>query len=355
MSKGVYEARLEKDLGSIRKRVRRMGKAVVAAVKNATESVIVNDSDLATETILGDMPINRQARDLDERCHRFIARHLPSAGHLRFVSSAMRLSKTLERIGDYAETIARAALHCTVKPPESLRHDIEMLGGRAVALLEKSLDSYDKNNVVDARASRAEVAKYAPIFDKIFEDLVEAGKTGNSPIEDLFAMHAIVHRLERVIHQGKNICDQTLFSVTGERKKDKTFDFLFVDDTGAGAALLAAYYCRKAYPEAGTFRAAGWSATDEPSEAFVDFAESKGIDLNVAVPVSFDDIRDNVEEFEFVIDLSGGLHKHIRKVPFHTTVLRWPLEDATDPSAVHEELVHRLSDLMEILRGEDDA
>ncbi len=355
MSKGVYEARLEKDLGSIRKRIRRMGKAVVLAVKNATESVLVNDSELATETILGDMPINRQARDLDERCHLFIARHLPSAGHLRFVSSAMRLSKTLERIGDYAETIARAAIHCTTKPPESLARDIELLGGRAVTLLEKCLDAYDKNNVVEARANRAEVAKYAATFDKIFEDLVATGNDTGAPIEDLFALHAIVHRLERVIHQAKNITDQTLFSVTGERKKEKTFDFLFVDKTGAGAALLAAYYCRKAYPEAGTFRAAGWSATEEPSEALVEFADSKGIDLSVAVPVSFDDIRDNVEEFEFVIDLAGGVNKHIRKVPFHTTVLKWRLDNESDPAEIHEELVSRLSDLMEILRGEDEG
>lgn len=355
MSKGVYEARLEKDLGSIRKRIRKMGKTVVGAVRDGTKSVLVNDTDLATETILGDLPINRQARDLDERCHVFIARHLPSAGHLRFISSAMRMSKTLERVGDYAETIARAALHLTQKPSESVTHDIEMLGSHAVTVLEQALEAYDTESVADARASRSVVAKYASTVDKVFEDLLSAGREGSVPIEDLFALQAIVHRLERIIHQGKNIAQQTLFSVTGERKKDKTFDFLFVDQTGAGAALLAAYYCRKAYADAGTFRCAGWSAPDEPSDAFTSFAESKGIDLKVAVPVSFDDIRNNVEDFDFVIDLDGGVRKHIRKVPFHTTILSWPLTDSSNPKAVHKELVHRLSDLMEILRGEDEA
>ena len=355
MSKGVYEARLEKDLGSIRKRIRKMGKTVVGAVRDATKSVLVNDTELATDTILGDLPINRQARDLDERCHVFIARHLPSAGHLRFISSAMRMSRTLERVGDYAETIARAALHLTEKPSESMTHDIEMLGSHAVTVLEEALEAYDTESVVDARASRSVVAKYAATVDKVFEDLLSAGRDGSVPIEDLFALQAIVHRLERIIHQAKNIAQQTLFSVTGERKKDKTFDFLFVDQTGAGAALLAAYYCRKAYPEAGTFRCAGWSAPNEPSDAFTNFAESKGIDLKVAVPVSFDDIRDNVEDFDFVIDLDGGVRKHIRKVPFHTTILSWPLTDSAEPKAVHKELVHRLGDLMEILRGEDEG
>ena len=90
-----YEERLERDLAKLGKRVKRMGGAVVGAVRSATKSALTRDEELATQTILGDLPINRQARELDHRCHIFIARHLPSAGHLRHVSSAMRLVATL--------------------------------------------------------------------------------------------------------------------------------------------------------------------------------------------------------------------------------------------------------------------
>lgn len=352
MPKGQYEQRLEKDLEAIRKRIRRMGKAVVAAVRNSTRSVLARDEALATDTILGDLPINRQDRDLDERCHVFIARHLPSAGHLRFISAAMRLSKTLERIGDYAETIARAALQFSEEPPASVKRDIQDLGQHAADLLEDALEAFDKRRVVDARAHRHLVNKYIPVFDRVFSDLVEAGRKGDHPVEDLFALAAVSNRLERIIHQSKNISEQTLFAETGERKKQKTFDFLFVDRAGAGASLLAAGFARKAYPEAGTFRCAGWSAANEPDEAFVDFADSKGIDLNITVPASFDDIRSHMDDFEFVVDLDGGIREHIHKVPFHTTILRWPLENASDPVDVHQQLVERLGDLMETLRGE---
>ena len=50
MSKGIYEARLEKDLASIRKRIRKMGKSVVSAVRDATQAVLENDNDLAIAT-----------------------------------------------------------------------------------------------------------------------------------------------------------------------------------------------------------------------------------------------------------------------------------------------------------------
>ncbi len=354
MARGHYEERLEHDLESVRKRIRRMGGAVVSAIRDAVESVLVCDTELATETILGDLPINRQAREIDHRCHVFIARHLPSAGHLRFISSAMRLSKTLERIGDYAETMARAAAHFNVPPPDSIKRDIEMMGHHAANILEQSLAAYDASSVVEARATRAVVGQYGTTFDKVFADLVAAGNERLHPIEELFGLAAICNRLERIIHQAKNICEQTIFAVTGERKQEKTFDFLFVDSRGAGASLLAARYCRHAYPDAGTYHSAGWDAVSEPDDAFVKFAESKGLDIRDAVPSSFDDIIGQVADYDLIVDLVGGVRDHIRKVPFHTTVINWPLDDRADPAAVAEQLFPRLSDLMQTLRGEDE-
>ena len=113
-----YEERLERDLQKVRKRVRRIGSAVVSAVRSATESALTRDAELATRTILGDLPMNRQSQELDHRCHVFVARHVPSAGHLRYISSVMRLNQTLERMGDYAETISRAALSLSSPAPE---------------------------------------------------------------------------------------------------------------------------------------------------------------------------------------------------------------------------------------------
>ena len=55
-----------------------------------------------------------------------------------------------------------------------------------------------------------------------------------------------------------------------------------------------------------------------------------------------------------IIDLADGVREHINKIPFHTSLLRWSLEDRRDPAAVYQELVPRVRDLMALLRGEDD-
>ena len=102
-----YEQRLEKDLDNIRSEVHQMATRVECAVQNSIHALITLNEDLANSVILGDGPINRQMRAIDSLCHQFIAVHLPSAGHLRLISSVIRINIILERIGDYAVTISR--------------------------------------------------------------------------------------------------------------------------------------------------------------------------------------------------------------------------------------------------------
>jgi len=349
-----YEERLESDIAKIRKRIQRMGAAVVAAVRSATQSALTCDAELATETILGDLPINRQSRELDHRCHIFIARHLPSAGHLRYISSAMRLSKTLERVGDYAETMSRAAIQLSVAPADPVKRDIEMMGRHAANILEESLEAYVEGSVVRARATKTKVGQYGTTFDKVFSDVMRVGAAGGQPMEDLFALMAVFNRLERILHQGKNICEQTIFAVTGEGKAEKTFDVLFVDGRNAGASLLAEHFCRKAYPEAGSFESAGWNVAEGTDDAFIEFADSKGLDLRDTEPRSIDQVLGQIADYDLIIDLVGGVREHLTRIPFHTTILSWSIEERSDPEAVYKQIAPRVSDLMDLLRGEDE-
>ena len=102
-----YQERLEKDLAKIRGDIAAVGETVAGAVHDSVKALLSANRALATATILGDHATNRRVRRLDRECYAFVARHLPSAGHLRFVSSALRLNLGLERIGDYAATIGR--------------------------------------------------------------------------------------------------------------------------------------------------------------------------------------------------------------------------------------------------------
>ena len=122
-----YEERLQKDLAWIQDLIGIVGHAITKAIDDAVRSVLNHDQDLAALTVIGDYTINRQTRELDRLCHAFVARHLPSAGHLRYVSSVLRLSIALERIGDYAATVSRSAVQLSSAPSPVVRRDIEMM------------------------------------------------------------------------------------------------------------------------------------------------------------------------------------------------------------------------------------
>ena len=82
----IYEERLEKDLDKMRNRIAAIAGRIETGLKNALRALLDRDKALAYHTILGDNPINRDIQEIDQQAHFFVARHLPSSGHLRFIS-----------------------------------------------------------------------------------------------------------------------------------------------------------------------------------------------------------------------------------------------------------------------------
>ena len=86
-----YEERMEADLVEIRAKIRKVSALVEDQLRTVVEALLARDIDMANSVVLGDKQINRRIQDIDHMVHAFIIRHAPSAGHLRFASSALRL------------------------------------------------------------------------------------------------------------------------------------------------------------------------------------------------------------------------------------------------------------------------
>ncbi|MCL1872091.1 MAG: phosphate signaling complex protein PhoU [Promicromonosporaceae bacterium] len=86
-----------------------MSRLVEAAVTRAGKALLEADLQLAQEVIAADHEIDALQRDLDERCVHLLAQQQPVATDLRIVVSALRMSATLERMGDLARHTAEVA------------------------------------------------------------------------------------------------------------------------------------------------------------------------------------------------------------------------------------------------------
>ncbi len=356
-----YEQRLEKDLEHIRGEVSDLATRVKEAVRNSVHALLTANQELASATILGDGPINRKMRAIDTLCHRFIAVHLPSAGHLRLMSSVIRINIILERIGDYAVTISRELQRIDGAPDQRLAQGIEILANEVQVMLKQAVASFDEENADLARGTVAMASQIDTTVAGLYEELLD--EEAGWPLIERFAVFSVYHRLERIADQAKNLCEQTIFTVAGEGKGSKVYKVLFLDDDNGCLSQLAEAVARKQYPSAGQFESA---AGKEPAGALFTglaaFMDSHGMDASQAVPKPLELTPAELNAYHVVISLKAPVSSYIARMPFQTTAMNWQLasvpEDCScseqDLENIHRELSVRIRDMMTLLRGEDN-
>ena len=146
------EERMEADLNYIRDWLWKVGEDVESALRNAKKTLILRDSEMAYDIILGDHPINRDSRQCDRLCHTFIARYLPGAGALREMASTIRINVILERVGDYAVTICREAVQLNKPMPEKFSSRIDTIADDAIEIMAGARSAFREGNAERAIA-----------------------------------------------------------------------------------------------------------------------------------------------------------------------------------------------------------
>ena len=358
-----YEQRLEEDLSRIRAEIAAVGEAVEKALRESIHALLAGDNERAYRVVLDDRPINRAVRQIDRRCHAFVARHLPSAGHLRFISATLRLDVELERVGDYAVSIAREAVQLSEPPTATIARDIELIAEQVERILHDSIRAFLDGNPELAKATKASAYQVEQTYENVFNDLIEEGEKRTRPIRDLFALLVVYNRLGRVADQSKNICEDAIFTVTGETKAPKVYKVLFVDGRNACASQIAEAIGRKAFPNSGEFASAGWEPADSIDPVLLGFMERKGHTLERAVVSSLATTVHELNDYYVIVSINGDVRPRLSAVPFHTIFLNWeisPCPESLDGEqaeqqfeAVYTDLAARIEDLMLTLRGED--
>lgn len=353
-----YEERLQNDLDAIRASVESVGKAVTKAVQAACRSLLSLDRAAAAETILGDMPINRAIRAIDKECHLFVARHLPSAGVLRFISSVLRLTIAIERIGDYAAKIARETVQLTGPVSQTVARDVELMSEQSVGMLKQSLRAFIEGDAEQARGTIGMAAQVDSSFERVWHDLLREGDKKERRTADLFALLTVFRRLERISDQAKNMCEETIFAATGQTKTPKVYRVLFVDGPNSCWSPLAEAVAAKAFPNSGAYASAGWAPADAIEPALEAFLEQMGIPSRHARPVAIPTTHDELDDYHVIVNLGTGLYEHLAERPFKTILVDWDVAPegpiTSDVIAeTHREIAFQVRELMEQLRGRD--
>ncbi len=356
-----YEERLERDLVRIRKDVASMAERVMEGLNNAIHALLIGDHKLAATTILADHPVNRAMREIDRLCHAFIALHLPSAGHLRLLSAVIRANIALERIGDYAVTIARVSEQLAAPPQGQIAVELERFGSEAQRMLKQAVAAFNDLNADVARATMVMERDMEYDLDAIYAELMSNREPDK--VKNILAVFIIFTHLKRVADQAKNLCEETVFAGTGQTKAPKVYNILFVDEHNCCLSPMAEAIARKRFPESGHYSSAGSRPSATLNPAVVRFMDDHGIDLSAAKPRPLNLTHYELAEKHVIVSLQGPVRDYVPELPFHTTGLEWEVGPVADDQlealsteemeTIYRQIAAQVSDLMELLRGSD--
>ena len=362
----IYEERLYRDLTQIREGVLAVGEKVLTAYKNSVHALLTRNHTLAKHIILGDELINIALHKIDERCHKFIAIHLPSGGHLRTISSIIRLNIELERIGDYAVTISRESIQFDTPIPKELADEIERVADISNRALQMAMDAFRQNNADMASTTKRMAKSVETVFEGILDRLVATCKTQPDAVEDMFRLMHVFTKLIRVADQASNICAEILFAVAGTQRPPRAYSIWFIDERNA-LSKMAEVIGRKLYPKSAEYASFSSVPVKNHEQGLVDFLAQKGANIQQDRPKMFDlSVQElqNLSENHIMISLRGSINEHVPifktlgRIPYQIVTLEWdipPLQQEQEYEERYREIASKLSELIHIFKGEEAA
>jgi phosphate transport system protein len=193
----------QQELAEVQERLVEIATLVEVSIENATRAFNEQNVSLAETVIADDDKIDEAAIELDELAIAILARQQPVARDLRIVVSALRISASLERMGDMSEHIAQLARYRFPDKvvPKSLRPTFKDMGALDVEIARKLVDllrTEDVQIAEDIRNSDDKIdALHLSVFDKVLgetwkgEAIDTVDSTLASRYHERFADHAV--------------------------------------------------------------------------------------------------------------------------------------------------------------------
>ena len=337
------EAALQRDLAQICSRVTEMGELTERAVRSAVRALAQRDRQLAFAVILRDQYIDAAEKELDRLCLEFLVRHQPAAGLLRFAYATIKINLELERVGDYAESIAREALRLTKTtaplPLDRLQQIVEL----AVPMLHDAIQAFVKQDEELARRTIETDEAVDLLRDRLTAELTSGYRDGAIPFDVLMPLVTAARRLERVSDQARNISMETLYLCTGEFAKHPgsgAIRVLFVDEHNACRGVMAEAIGTALGGSGFVFSSAGINPAPVAPET-VRFMAGKGFDVSRAVPHALSEFA-NVDHQHVIVLLAPEAHRAFPRRPRKAVLLEWTVEDpfAGDASETAVDAAH---------------
>ncbi|HYA26473.1 MAG TPA: phosphate signaling complex protein PhoU [Thermodesulfovibrionales bacterium] len=205
----------DEELMHLKGLILKMGSMVEGAIKDSIRSLVERDNDLARKVIEKDHQVNHLDVQIDEESIRLIALRQPKAGDLRFITTAMKITTDLERMGDLAVNIAERALELNEEAVLKPYVDIPRMSQLAQSMTRDALEAFVQGNKklamdVIMRDDEVDDLKHQVLNELLFL-MVQDPTTASRGMKVSF----VAQYLERFGDHATNIAEMVIYLVEG--------------------------------------------------------------------------------------------------------------------------------------------
>lgn len=205
------------ELKALKDSVLEMAALAETAIKDAVTSLLNNDVELARKVIRGDHLVNSYDIRIDEDCIKLIALKQPMGKDLRFITTAMKIGSDLERIADYAVSIAKRNIEIAenhiIEP--YIHQAIIKMSELVLSMLKDAILSFvneDKFLAMDIIIRDEEVDTLDNmIFDKLMGDM----RKNPDQIYSGARITNVSKYLERIGDHSTNLAEMVVYMIEG--------------------------------------------------------------------------------------------------------------------------------------------
>ena len=205
----------DRDLADLQTSLSEMGQHVESATRRALNALETQNADLARQVIDDDDEIDRLQDELENKCVMLLATQQPMASDLRSVMSAVHIGVELERMGDYAEGIAKICIRIGDQPLLKPLIDIPRMADLALKMLEESLQAYAERDEWLARKICSDDDAIDDLYNQIYRELLTYMLSDPGTIERATYLLWVAHNLERIADRATNIAERVLWLISG--------------------------------------------------------------------------------------------------------------------------------------------
>src|SRR5688572_3134111 len=162
----------EQQLRTLKDKLLLMSHSAEGMIADAMTALVERRPSVAEKVIYNDDALDQLELEIDTLCYQVLALEQPVARDLRFIATALKIVRDLERIGDIAVNIAERSLELLQEPELKRLIDLPRMAEAAQRILKKSLDAFVNSDTDLAEQVIREDHFIDETYEQIFRELL---------------------------------------------------------------------------------------------------------------------------------------------------------------------------------------